>query len=686
MKTKLIFYTLLYLVISAKCLLAETEVELLKVEINPSEIYPQEKFELSCSLKITEKLEKDCFLFLHLEGPDSDRFVNADITLARPTTKWKPNERIDLGPFSIFIPLDLPAGDYKIKMGLSYAQETPLGIRYIKIPYSNPEIKDWQVGKIKVKKLPLKDYKEEVILTLENGLEKFFPEKNYFNKKIKENILLYSASGEVESFQLVIIPQQKLEDIEVEITDLKDEKNKNLIKKENFKLYKVGFVKTKKPYYNTLRVGLWPDPLIPLRGKFMIEKDKVQPIWINIYVPPNTPQGNYQGKIIVKAKNLKPKELNINLRVFGFSLPKESHLKTGFDFYEYLLNLRYPKKKEESEREYKNRLEELKKAYYLDMLSHRINPIHNVGNPKFLGKKDDRYLLDFEEFDKKVEFYQKHGQICFGIAQEWPWGYKGNWTDSWYGYTDEEAVVGVFREYGKHLEEKNWLDSAYAYIFDETLHRVKEFTFLIHKGHPKIKNLVTLIPQENYPDVDIWCVRINDLDKINIEEYKKNKKEIWTYVAGQSNPFPSLNLDLPSIEYRIIPWICWKYNLDGLIYWCVNWWHNTDPWQDPMSFPQQNGNGYLYYPDPEGKEVIGSIRLEVLREGLEDYEYLYILKEKLEKIKKEHPQKEEIIKKIETLLKIPQSLLKSADIHTYEGNIIYELKEEMGNLIETTNE
>jgi hypothetical protein len=570
-------------------------------------------------------------------------------------------------------------------MGLAYGQKTALGIKYIKIPYSNPEIKGWVVGKVIVKTrqaAPDVYQGQDFLVTIDNSLNKIYPEKEYLKTTPEDSLYLSCAKNETEGFQIVIIPVGKdLKEVRIELADLLNE-NKAVLSKENINLYQVGFVQTKKPFYNTPKVGLWPDPLIPLKKEITIKQGTIQPIWVNVYVPQDTPKGIYQGRLIIKSKGKKTKELKITLRVWDFLLSRRAHLKTAFDFYESLVDLRHPKRNNETGPAYTLRLDKLKKGYYLDMLAHRINPIHNVGNPKFLGKRDSGYILDFKDFDERVRFYKDFGQVCFGIAQEWPYGFKGDWTDKWYGFTDAQALEGVFRTYGKHLEEEGWLDNAYAYIFDETLWRVKEFTSLIHKGHPGIKNLVTMTPAEGYPDVDIWCVRINNLEKPSVQKFRKDRKTIWTYVASPTRPYPSLNLDLPSIEYRIIPWICWKYDIKGLLYWCVNWWRDTNPWQDPMTYPDQNGNGSLYYPDPQGCVPIGSIRLEVLRDGLEDYEYLYILKERLKELKSNPEGKGELIKKIEEILRVPSEIVKTPAYHTYEPDKIYKLREEIASLIQ----
>jgi hypothetical protein len=608
------------------------------------------------------------------------------VDLGQDTSAWQPNQKVELGPFPVLIPPDLPEGQYRLTLGLAYAKSTPLGIRYVKVPYSNPEITGWTVGKVTVRARKSVSAAPEVqgfILAPESTLNKIFPEKEYLKTEIKDNISLSCAKNEVEGFQLLIIPSAAdLYDVSIEATKLVNQENGAVLEKGNLSLYRVGFVKTRKPYYNTPRVGYWPDPLIPLKSNFTVKNNTVQPIWVNIHVPEDAVSGNYLGKILVKARGQKPKEAIIKLKVRDFSLSSTPHLKSAFDFYENLVDLRNPKVKNETDSEYKARLGELKRAYYLNMLSHRISPIHNVGNPEFLGRKDGRYVLDFKEFDNKVEFYRNSGQACFGIAQEWPYGFKGEWTDKWYGFTDAKVLEAVFKEYGKHLEEKGWLNNAYAYIFDETFHRVKEFTSLIHKGHPGVKNLLTMTPEEGFPDVDIWCVRINNLERPSVEKFKKLGKEIWTYVASPTRPYPSLNLDLPAIEHRIIPWICWKYGVKGLLYWCVNWWSEVNPWQDPMTYPEQNGNGSLYYPAPDGRLPIGSIRLEVLRDGMEDYEYLYILSERLKRLRTNPDGKATLIKQIENILAVPDDVVRTVAYHTYAPEEIYKLRDQIAVLIE----
>lgn len=75
------------------------------------------------------------------------------------------------------------------------------------------------------------------------------------------------------------------------------------------------------------------------------------------------------------------------------------------------------------------------------------------------------------------------------------------------------------------------------------------------------------------------------------------------------------------------------YGLAGNLYWETVFWtryrdevrEKTDVYEgDPMHFPGDNGDGYLVYPgDVYGIDgPVGSIRLESIRDGLEEYEML----------------------------------------------------------------
>ena len=97
----------------------------------------------------------------------------------------------------------------------------------------------------------------------------------------------------------------------------------------------------------------------------------------------------------------------------------------------------------------------------------------------------------------------------------------------------------------------------------------------------------------------------------------------------------------------------------------------------------QNGNGYLYYPGENGP--VASIRLKVLRDGLEDYEYFYLLKYYLSVLKKKkdlEKKYQNLVKESERLLRIDDSIVASFNKFTQNPKKIYMWREKVAQMIE----
>jgi hypothetical protein len=96
---------------------------------------------------------------------------------------------------------------------------------------------------------------------------------------------------------------------------------------------------------------------------------------------------------------------------------------------------------------------------------------------------------------------------------------------------------------------------------------------------------------------------------------------------------PNFFIEYPLLDERVTPWICWKYKANGFEYWSTTSWgvnkRKGDKWPKvpwvANTFGRYNGDGHLLYPGADGKPY-SSIRFEALRDGLEDYEYLWTLR------------------------------------------------------------
>jgi hypothetical protein len=89
-------------------------------------------------------------------------------------------------------------------------------------------------------------------------------------------------------------------------------------------------------------------------------------------------------------------------------------------------------------------------------------------------------------------------------------------------------------------------------------------------------------------------------------------------------------VDATPVRNRVFQWMAWLYNIHGELYYATDIWPGGNPWQS-LYFVGGNGDGSLFYPG--STDIIGgttpipiaSIRLKLIRDGMEDYEYLNLL-------------------------------------------------------------
>ncbi len=456
-----------------------------------------------------------------------------------------------------------------------------------------------------------------------SSLDRVFQDgKTLLKPNFSDGASLTMAKNEYESFQVLIENgKDPLKDVEFEVSDLVNTLDGSRIERNNITWRVVGFVPTKKPYYPVKYVGLWPDPLLTATPT-NIDPGITQPFWITVFIPKEAQAGNYKGMLYLRAQGVQPRQIAVNVKVYDFVLPRESHLKTAFDFYGHVTKDRYPQDEKETQATYQQRLDAINDKFIIEMLKSRMNPILNIdpSSQSSLGT---------------VDHYRWFGLSQFSIGK-----YSGTFNNNWPEGDDElEKLISVYRGYAEDLKINKMLNMHYIYTWDEGEignPRVAKICAMIHQAHPELRNMVCYHgfwnpdkDPEWGKDIDIWTFQIDDFNEQQMNRLKEIGKEIWMYVSGPGGTgAPNFVIDSDAIDYRIIPWICWKYDIKGFLYWCVNWWTLVDPFRSAANTKwQQNGNGLIFYPGPDGP--LDSVRSEIFRDGMEDYEYLSLLKEKV---------------------------------------------------------
>ncbi len=107
-------------------------------------------------------------------------------------------------------------------------------------------------------------------------------------------------------------------------------------------------------------------------------------------------------------------------------------------------------------------------------------------------------------------------------------------------------------------------------------------------------------------------------------------------------PCPNVQMEDPLIASRVLFWMTWKFGVSGFEYYCYNIWKYNEPdksgrrWPEkpfnPRGWGDTNGDGMLFYPGPDGP--FSSVRFENIRDGIEDWESHYVLRDCIEAMEK----------------------------------------------------
>ena len=317
-----------------------------------------------------------------------------------------------------------------------------------------------------------------------------------------------------------------------------------------------------------------------------------------------------------------------------------------------------------------------------------------------------RPQIDFTAWDREVaRVFAAHRFSTFRLDLDGMGG--GNYEDlsraSLLGFTENDPeyellfgrYVGTLTD---HLRERGWLDEAYTYWFDEP--EPTQYAF-VRGGFEKLRRLAPglrgMLTEEIKPGLiggpSVWCPVSHEFDVAAAEERRQAGEQLWWYICCVPKaPYATEFIDHPGTALRVWLWQTWQRGITGILIWDSNYWTSPaaypaapqNPWQDPMSWvssgkpgekhPWGNGDGRFLYP-PEAaangrperfidEPPVDSIRWEMLRDGLEDYEYLYLLREKLKTAGDALPAARRA--KLAALLEVPPEISKDTKTWTHD--------------------
>jgi hypothetical protein len=495
-------------------------------------------------------------------------------------------------------------------------------------------------------------------------------------------ITIRTARNEAEAAQLVVRPVSAVTGLTVRAGALAGPGGAT-IPAGNVEVLLVRYVNVVRPTDKSSTPGLWPDPLPPLKGPIDLDADKNQPFWLRVKAPRNVPAGIYKGSISLRGQNYSA-DVALHVEVYDFVLPDRMTCTTAFGFSPGNV-FRYHNLKDDRQKR------QVLDKYWASFSAHHISPYDpaplddlKVTWPEVTASTTPEQLkpvFDWKAWDagmgRGIDHYH-FNSFRLRIPGLGGGTFHSRREPELLGYSEDTphykwAFNAYCRQVQEHLREKGWLDEAFVYWFDEPAPKDYEF---VMNGFEKLKaaapDITRMLTEQVEPNLvggpDIWCAISNQYKHEPAEERRKHGEKFWWYVCtGPKAPYCTLFIDHPGTELRVWLWQTWQRNIEGILVWQTNYWtsptafpdpeHPQNPYEDPMGWrtgystpkgekrPWGNGDGRFIYPPeaaadahPSGPVLDGpvdSIRWEMLRDGIEDYEYLAILKRLLESKKNE---------------------------------------------------
>lgn len=484
--------------------------------------------------------------------------------------------------------------------------------------------------------------------------------------KSDKKIRVAGAGNEHVPFQVVItapVPDRGVPAAKgffIEASSLSAGQGKN-IAKEQIKFYLQHYILLDAPSSPVGATGYWPDALAPIVEPFGMDAQysvvKNRPIWVDLIIPAGTAAGTYKGQVKVTQDGKLIETLNLEVEVYNFSLTDETPLVTYINVSRNWLAGFYNKPSDSEE------IEQLTQTYYDFLYQNRMEPWFNDMLLPDIEMSGKNIKVTFD--DAKYKYYMNDLKTKRVLLNALPGNLERLVTEEPFSKGFNEKVKSYLSQVEKYFSKNGWKEHL---VFNspideprtlEDYEDTRRWADLVHDAAGDVAFLTTRtpVPVKEHPEwgtlrgyVDNFSIHGNHMNDPEVkrvirEEQAKGGEMTWYISCDQRYPQPNYFIDAPALDLVMVPWITERYGMDGILYWAVNFWSQTEsPWLDAGTFHSGflcsdgwvlNGEGSAVYPGNETKRYTGqpnvdgpvsSIRFELLREGIEDFVVLSMLK------------------------------------------------------------
>lgn len=394
--------------------------------------------------------------------------------------------------------------------------------------------------------------------------------------------------------------------------------------------------------------ALTPEPVTSVGAEDPIK------IWLTVETPKTAVPGLYTGTFEVKSEGETTHVLEMKLLVVNRTLPDVADWEFHLDLWQFPFQLRQhcTPAVEMCSEEYFSLMEpiyrKLADAGQKTITTYIKDGAFNTGDQTMVGwtkRTDGSWSFDYTRFDRFVERMMAWGitkQIsCFSLAG---WNYGIPYYDEASGARQimefvrsddtsgkdqigSEAYKAVWTtfldSFKTHLDAKSWFSKTVLYM-DEIPHEDMRRVIALIKSHdPDWKiglagsSLDEQMESQMY-DYSIFLTR-----------QSQRSTPVKTFYTSCSHRHPNCYIT-PENSPAEMAWMGWYaagngYN--GFLRWAFDYWRTGNP-VDARDTGATAGDCHMVYylnNTSDGNDVVASIRLCLLREGIQDYEKIRIL-------------------------------------------------------------
>ncbi|MEC3905529.1 glycoside hydrolase domain-containing protein [Tamlana sp. 2201CG12-4] len=396
-------------------------------------------------------------------------------------------------------------------------------------------------------------------------------------------------------------------------------------------------------------------------------------IWLTIDVPKVTVPGTYTGTITVTGAS-SPLVFNISLQVVNYTLPDVEDWSFHLDIWQFPVNILNIYNAAHSDNPVAMWSDE-----HLALLEPGYKLLANTGQKaitayikdgalggesmiKWTKKTDGTWVYDFTAFDKYVSTL-----MSWGITKQIDCFSPVGWNETIIPYFDEVsgAMKNLSASLGSLEYQTRWdhFLTAFKAFLDAKDWFDKTVLYLDEVEESKLLNVVSAVHGHNsnwklgiaYSHSLSNASKANFYDLSGILEDASNTgistDKISTFYTSctQTNPNNYVTPENSPAEMTWMGWHAFKEDYDGYLRWAFDYWSLTDPF-DARDGPHTAGDFSMIYraSNLNPSEILSSIRFEMLRNGIQDYEKLKIVRASLEGAS--HPYERDQLNKLNAII------------------------------------